>query len=218
MNKAFDLKGKKFNRLTVISRQNNYKDGSSKWLCQCDCGNKVVVLGGHLRSGHTKSCGCLQKEICKAIKHKPKHGMAKTKIYKTWNGIKNRTNPNNKNKFSYYKNYSGRNIKICKEWEEDFINFYNWAMANGYKEGLTIDRINNDGNYEPSNCRWVAMKKQQNNKRNNVLIEYNGETHTMAEWNEKLNYSKGLLKNRLREGWCIDRALSTPLRGRKNGN
>lgn len=212
MSKINNLTGKKFGRLSVIKYYGSNKNKRALWLCKCDCGNNVEVLGSHLRSNHTKSCGCLQKESCKKIIHKPKHGMIHTRIYRIWNSIKNRTNENSKYKTTLYKNYSGRNIKMCDEWKNDFVAFHNWAMTNGYKEGLTIDRINCDGDYEPNNCRWVTMKKQQNNKRNNVIIEYKGEKHTLTEWNEILNYTNGLLKNRLNRGWSIKRAFETSIR------
>lgn len=108
-----------------------------------------------------------------------KHGFCGTKIYKKWEDMKSRcNNPNNKR----YKDYGGRGIKICNEWLSDFMNFYNWAINNGYKEGLSIERINNDGNYEPSNCKWITRAEQMRNTRNCHYIEYKGETHCISEW------------------------------------
>lgn len=204
--------GKKFNKLLVLKRVDNDKYGNTMWLCKCECGNVKEILGAHLRSGHTKSCGCLQKENCKKIIHPSKHNMSKTRIYKIWNGMKNRTNKNSTLKNTLFKNYSGRGISLCNEWN-DFNQFYKWAMNNGYKDNLTIDRIDINGNYEPSNCRWITMKKQNNNRRNNIMITYNNETHTLTEWNEILGFSKGLLKNRLNRGWSVQRAFTT-----KKGN
>lgn len=205
MNSKYDLTGKKFERLTVIKRVENSKSGQTRWLCRCDCGNETIVWGGHLRSGHTRSCGCINKEVCAKLPHNAKHGLHETRLYRIWNGIKNRTNLNNKKPL--YKNYSGRGITICEEWQE-FLPFYNWAMQNGYKDNLTIDRIDVNGNYEPTNCRWATYKEQQNNRRNNVFLEYNGERHTLAEWEEKLNMNRGLLKNRIKNGWNVERALT----------
>lgn len=199
-----DLSNQKINKLEVIKRVENDKFGNAKWLCKCECGNIIEVLGIHLRSNHTKSCGCLKKDNCKSLKHKKAHGMSKTRMYKIWNGMKNRTNINNK-----IKNYSDRGIKLCDEWNNNFELFYKWAIDNGYNDKLTIDRIDVNGNYNPDNCRWVTMKKQNNNKRNNKIITFNGEKHTMTEWNDKLNYTNGLLKNRLSRGWSINRALTT---------
>ena len=126
--------------------------------------------------------------------------------------MKNRTNIKSLSRDTLYKNYGGRGIKVCDEWNS-FENFYKWAVNNGYEDNLTIDRIDCNGNYEASNCRWVTVEKQCNNKRNNVLITYNKETHTMAEWNRILNFPKGLLKTRLNRGWSVERALTTKVRG-----
>lgn len=207
--KDINLIGKRFSKLKVIKRIENDKYGNSRWLCECDCGKITKVLGTHLRSNHTKSCGCLQAQSCKNIKHKPKHGMIKTRIYRIWNGMKNRTNENSRFKETQYKNYSGRNIKICEDWKNNFVSFYNWAISNGYQDNLTIDRIDVDGDYEPNNCRWVTMKEQQNNKRNNTILEYNGLKLTISQWEEKLNFPHKLITNRLRRGWSIEKTLTT---------
>jgi len=212
MDKVYNLEGKRFNKLVVLNRIENDKYGNARWLCKCDCGNKAKVLGSHLRSNHTKSCGCLQKESFKNIIHKSKHNMINTRIYRIWIGMKNRTNEKSKLKEKYYKNYSGRNIGMCKEWKKDFITFYKWSIENGYNDKLTIDRIDVNDNYEPNNCRWITMEEQQNNKRNNKIIEYKGEKHTLSEWNKILNYTNGLLKNRLNRGWSVERAFTTPKR------
>lgn len=160
MSKINDLTGKKFGRLTVIKYYGSNKHGRALWLCQCDCGNTKIVLGNSLNSKLTLSCGCYNKEIIK--KCNSKHNMAYSKLYKVWQGMKTRCY--NKN-FMYYCNYGGRGITICDEWKSNFSNFYEWSINNGYEEGLTIDRINNDGNYEPSNCRWVTRAEQNRNKR-----------------------------------------------------
>ena len=194
MNSKYGLIGKKFERLTVIKRAENSKSGQTRWFCKCDCGNETIVWGNHLRSGHTKSCGCIQKESVKRIKHYKKHGLHGIRLYRIWNGIKNRTNLSNKN--IAYKNYSGRGITICEEWKE-FMPFYNWAINNGYQDNLTIDRIDVNGNYEPKNCRWATMKEQQNNKRNNRFITYNGEKHTISEWKNIYNLSDSVVNNKL---------------------
>lgn len=206
MNKKYDLTGKKFEKLTVLKRVENSKCGQTRWLCKCECGNETIVWGNHLRSGHTRSCGCINKEVCANLPHKAKHGLHGTRLYRIWNGIKNRTREST-NWNPLYKNYSGRGIDLCEDWNE-FISFYNWAIKNGYDDNLTIDRIDVNGNYEPKNCRWVTMKEQQNNKRDNVRIEYMGECHTLSEWEEKLGMNRGLLRNRLYRGWSIERALN----------
>lgn len=143
-----------------------------------------------------------------------KHGLNETRIYKTWVRMKVRCYNQNHDR---YKNYGGRGITVCDEWKNDFKKFYEWAMKNGYSDDLTIDRIDVNGNYEPSNCRWITNKEQCNNRRNNHFITYNGKTQTVSEWAEEigLDYNTLLVRiNRLH--WDIEKALTTPLRGRAN--
>ena len=167
MSEAKNLIGQKFNRLTVVERAENYtiaKQVHSAWLCVCDCGNTITVRASSLRSNHTKSCGCFNKEV--RIERETKHGKSESKIYDVWGTMKQRCyNPNNKS----YGYYGGRGITICNEWVHDFQAFYDWAMANGYSENLSIDRIDNDKGYSPDNCRWVTAKQQANNRRNNQI-------------------------------------------------
>lgn len=141
------------------------------------------------------------------------HGKRRTRLYSTWTGMKTRCT--NKN-CAKYKNYGGRGIKICDEWLNNFQSFYDWAMENGYRDDLSIDRINNDGNYEPSNCRWIKMEEQASNKTTNHLIAYNGKTDTISGWARELGVSRCLLKDRIcRYGWSVERALTTPARKHK---
>jgi len=161
--------GDQFNRLTVISLSRKDKHGNLYWLCKCNCGNQVVVRAGNLRTNHTKSCGCFMKERSKeiCIERNLKHGLSDTRLYNIWCNIKERcSNPNNPD---YIKWYGQRGIDICEEWKDDFQTFYDWSINNGYRDDLTIDRIDNDGNYEPSNCRWVTMKEQCANRRKKVV-------------------------------------------------
>lgn len=144
---------------------------------------------------------------------KTTHGKRHTRIYKTWTDMKSRClNPNRPK----YKRYGGRGITICEEWLNSFEAFYDWAMANGYREDLTIDRIDNDGNYEPSNCRWITLAEQAANKSTNHFITHEGMTFTIAEWARRINVRREVLKDRIcRYGWSPERALTTPVRSHK---
>lgn len=165
------------------------------WKCKCDCGAEKVVYRGCLTSGDTISCGCYHREHNGEQSYK--HGMAKTRLYRLWSGVVQRCmNPSADN----YARYGGRGIKVCEEWRNDFRAFRDWSIANGYAEGLTIDRIDNEGNYEPSNCRWVNRTTQQNNTRRNHFFEYNGITHTVAEWSRILGVNHETLRYRIIRG------------------
>lgn len=132
------------------------------------------------------------------------HGKRKTRLYRIWANIKTRcTNKND----PHYRCYGGRGITVCDEWKNDFKAFYDWSVRHGYADDLTIDRINNNGNYEPSNCRWVDYKTQANNKRNVILITHNGETHNAAEWAQILHLGHDTIRQRYRKGWTPEQCL-----------
>lgn len=190
-----DLTGKRFGRLTVIRETDIRKNGSVVWECRCDCGNIVFAKQNHLARGAVVSCGCYNKDVITI------HGMTNSKLFNVWSSMKLRcfceTHPQ-------YKDYGGRGITVCDEWLE-FDNFHKWAIENGYKEGkrgkYTIDRIDVNGNYEPSNCRWADMKVQARNRRNNVVVEYNGEKHCLAEWADIMGIPYTTIASRWRRHW-----------------
>lgn len=206
MGKLIDLTGKKFGRLRVVNRADDYISPKGyvavNWLCKCDCGNTPIVRGCNLKSGLTKSCGCEKVDHPTQLKH----GGKGTRLYKIWKSMRTRcNNPNDKN----YRYYGGRGISICREWN-DFKAFKDWAMTNGYGDNLTIDRINNNGNYCPENCRWADSTTQANNTRRNHFIEYNGERHTLSEWSRITGISYQKIKDRINKcGWDIKKALTT---------
>lgn len=202
MGKFIDLTGQRFGRLVVNSRAENKVDNSGRkrtmWNCMCDCGKSIIVESSHLKSGHSKSCGCITK----------KHGMFGTRLYKIWDGMKYRCF---NEKHNQYKNYGGRGITVCDEWM-DFIPFYEWAMSHGYRDDLTLDRIDVNGNYCPENCRWENDIVQHNNTRVNRHLEHNGETHTMAEWARIKGMKYVTLNTRINKyQWSIEKALTTPV-------
>ena len=181
-----DITGQKFGRLTAIKYVDYTDNNGSKWLFRCECGNDIITNSSAVRKGRTKSCGCLNQELRKS---RAKHGQIGKPMYTAWVHMRQRCN---NPKCKEYRNYGARGIKVCEEWSE-FINFYNWSMENGYEEGLTIDRINNEGDYTPDNCRWVTMLVQENNKRNNHYIIYDGERMTLSQCAKKANVSRNSL-------------------------
>lgn len=171
------------------------------WICQCDCGNTVIVIGSHLRNLHTQSCGCLK--ISETLQ-----GHSRERIYHIWRGMHQRCyNPKHDN----YKWYGAKGISICLEWH-DFITFRDWALKNRYTDELTIERIKSDQNYCPNNCKWVDMKIQANNRHNNRIIQYSGNKFTVTQLAETYGLSPYTVFNRLRLGWDIEKIIKTPER------
>jgi len=203
MGKFIDLTGKVFGRLTVIRRSENSTIGKVKWLCKCLCGNEKSVTSNHLQSGHTKSCGCFHTEQIK--KATTRHGMRHSLIYSVWSSMVMRCTCE---KDQGYKYYGARGITVCDKWLT-FNGFYE-DMKIGYEKGLTLDRKDVNGNYEPLNCKWVTMKEQCNNRRDNHNLTYNGKTQTISQWADELGINQGTLYSRLNRGhWSIERALTT---------
>lgn len=201
-NHLIDMRGKKYNRLTAVEYVGSSPNNGALWRFECDCGNKnFITSGSAVRRGTTKSCGCLNQEKRKSRK---KHGMIGTPIYNCWIHMHQRCqNPD----CEEYVNYGGRGISICSEWY-DFQNFYEWAKSSGYSSDLTIDRIDNNGNYEPDNCRWTTMEVQENNKRNNHFIKYQGESMTISQCAKKAGVSRNALNYRLMKGMTADEAVA----------
>lgn len=179
--------GEKFGRLTVIKLISG-----QKCLCKCECGNVKEFSKYNILNGATSSCGCFRKQKLTDINFI--NGKSGTRIMKIFYGMKKRCYNTNS---SAYKNYGGRGIKICDEWLNNTQNFYDWAIKNGYKDNLSIDRIDVNGNYEPNNCRWANKKVQANNTRLNHLITYNGETKNITQWAKELNISPKILNDRI---------------------
>lgn len=212
-----EMVGKRFGRWTVIERVDKDVDGTY-WLCRCDCGTERVVNGRGLRTGKSVSCGCYAREVTsrrmKNLTPEEKmkfarytHRQSDSRLYCIWWGMRERCYRPSKAEYKYY---GGRGITICDEWLEDFMNFYNWAMANGYEDHLSIDRIDVNGNYCPENCRWATHKEQCNNRRQNRFLKFNGETHTVKEWADIIGINVVTLRGRLRTGWSVELALTTP--------
>lgn len=212
MSKFDFLIGQKENLLTaidIITPSNPVKPNQKRCIvkCKCDCGNITYLYPYQFKSMSIKSCGCLKH----ATPYNATHKLSKENIYHIWETIRLKCTSHKNQKYYLY---GARGIKICDEWFNDYISFRNWSLANGYKKGLTIDRINNNGNYEPSNCRWTTHKIQQNNTRRNIYITYNNKTQTLKQWCEELNLNYKTINNRIKLGWDKIIALTTPIRNK----
>lgn len=211
--------GKTYGYLTIITDLGFIKKGTYTHRfvkAKCRCGTIKEYTLAKLRIGHTKSCGCIFTEML--VKRNTKHGGAKRNIdgvimknplYSVWQGFKYRCY--NKSNIEYHC-YGGRGIIVCDEWVSDFTKFRNWALNNGYKKGLQIDRINNNGNYEPSNCRFVTSKINNRNRSNNSYVKYKGEEKLLIDLCEDLNISNDCVKQRIfKSGWDVEKAIITPI-------
>lgn len=212
-----DLTGQRFGRLTVIARAPN-RGRRTMWLCECDCGNQREIMADNLALGRSNSCGCLNAEMI--VERSRTHGGSKTRLYNIWNKMRARCyDPKEKN----YHSYGERGIKVCDEWRHDFESFRRWALANGYdetakREGCTIDRINNDGDYCPDNCRWATFIMQANNKRSNHYLTCDGKTMTIAEWAREIGLNYGTLLSRVNKyHQSVEEALNPNTRAYRKG-
>lgn len=205
MNKSRqDLSGKIFGRLTVRERVANSPNGHTRWLCQCKCGNITTVFGNNLRREQTKSCGCIQQEVTSNRSRKHGHTVPQSKEYKAWcDMIQRCTNPNN----SAYKRYGGRGIQVCDQWRNSFEVFLE-DMNNAPTSEYSLDRINSNGNYQPSNCRWATCQEQNSNRSNNIIID----GKTLAEVCRIRGLPYATIRARIQHyNWSIDKALDTPI-------
>lgn len=196
-----DLTGRRFGKLVVIEKTElRASNGGVIWRCKCDCGNETTTASKNLLSGNSKSCGCRNYETKNA-----KHGLSGKKIYSVWDAMMSRCyNINQKS----YKDYGARGVSVCDEWHDPKA-FVEWSKVSGYKEGLSIDRIDVNGKYEPSNCRWATRIEQANNKRSSHLITYNGKTQTVKQWANEIGIKYQTLLMRLNErGWSVEKALT----------
>jgi len=200
------LIGNKFNRLFVNERVQNNKHGKAMFRCTCECGNIVDVESSRVKNGHTKSCGCLQKERARyaVMAHSTTHGMSGTPTFTSWTSMRNRCY---RVKDKEYANYGGRGIVVCDEWRNSFQKFY--EDLGERPEGSSLDRIDTDGGYTPQNCKWSTPKEQAQNRRGTQFISFNGMTKCVAEWERFVGLGRNCIGRRLKAGWDIERALTT---------
>lgn len=211
MGRIKDMTGKKIGRWTVIKLDTEHPNKhDSRWICQCECGTVKSILGHQLRNGNTHSCGCLQRELLS--ERQATHRETGNRIYRIWQNMKDRCL---NQKCKDYGNYGARGITVCNEWESSYISFRDWALSNGYKDNLTLDRINNNGNYEPSNCRWATVKEQSRNTRVNRKVELNGKEYCVIELAEMSGLDKNVIKYRLDHGYTPYEAVTTKLNANK---
>jgi len=207
--KTIEIGGLRFGRLSVVRRAypENGKTSAAMWLCRCDCGKDVIVTGGALRSGSTVSCGCYVKECFDEHRASRSHGLMNAPGYYSWCNMKDRCN---NEAHPAYRDYGGRGIRVCERWSKSFPAFLE-DLGPKPGSGYSVNRINNDGNYEPGNCRWATQKEQCRNTRVNHLMTCMGRTQTMIEWSEEMGLPDYVIGLRLRYGWTDEQAIMRPL-------
>jgi hypothetical protein len=195
-----DLTGRVYGSLCVVEFAHIYH-GHAYWLCRCECGSYTIARGSHLKAGNISSCGCKKGNIT--------HGESKTRLYNIWNNMKQRCqNPEN----TEYHRYGGRGISVCAAWG-NYATFRDWALSHGYAPNLSIDRKDNNGNYEPDNCRWATARQQANNTRQNRLIELDGQSYSVSEWARRLGIKQSTISMRINKyGWSAEKALTTEVK------
>lgn len=213
MGKRIELTGQTINGIHVDSFAyvGGGKSKKAYWNCTCSCGNKFVAESLKLRTGHTRSCGCYRRKITGETHrtHGATSGGKKQRLYSIWRDMRKRCR--NKNT-TYHKDYVDRGIVVCDEWQK-YETFRDWALENGYKDNLSIERINVNGNYEPNNCKWITISEQQLNKRNTHYITYEGITKPMCVWCRDVGLPYSVVENRInRLHWSVEDALKTPVR------
>ncbi len=211
MGKKIDLVGQTFGRLTVEKEVQSQKY-NRYFECKCICGKTKIVSYSNLKSGHTQSCGCILRDLYLSKRKAKKNINKNSRLYRIWTLMKNRTNPNNLQKRH---RYFDRGITVCDEWRNSFPIFEKWAIENGYSDELTLDRIDNNKGYNPSNCRWADYLTQENNRENNNRYFYEGKNRTLTEWSRALNINYETLRTRLKNNWTIKDAFTRPVREKR---
>jgi hypothetical protein len=204
-----DLTGLRFGRLVALHQRGYNKHGKQLWEVRCDCGTVKAIPRGYLVTGDTNSCGCLKADILR--ERASTHGKTNSSTYRVWGAMKTRcTNPN----ADSYRLYGGRGIRVCERWLSSFEDFL--ADMGEKPEGMSLERKNSDGNYEPDNCRWATSQEQANNTSRNRLMTHEGKTQTLVQWARELSIGESAIRNRLKRGWPLEKALTTPP-GRNGG-
>lgn len=197
MSALIDLTGQRFGKWMILRKADSDKNGNARWLCHCACDREKIVNGFALRDGTSRQCLHCARTT---------HGLTKTRLFNIWISIIQRCeNPN----FKYYKYYGGRGILICSKWRNDFTTFRQWALVNGYKKNLQIDRIDNRRGYEPNNCHFVTAKEQARNRRNNKYLRISNEVKLLVEWAEQTGIKEHILRWRINAGWPEHRLLES---------
>ena len=212
MSKATDLIGQKFGRLAAVSPTSKRTSGKNiVWECKCDCGNITYVSSSSLKNGSIQSCGCWKKERMATLNKT--HGGKNERLYGVWIDMRRRCNDSS---MTSYQDYGGRGITVCSDWNSDYAIFREWALSNGYDPQApfgvcTIERINVNGNYEPSNCKWITIGEQALNRRNSLLLTYKGKTQNASQWDRELGFPRGTVVKRYRRNWNYERIFTQPV-------